>query len=135
GALIGSLGAAGVVKKIPLMRLAAIAIVVMAVPLWLLAVPMPWAAVIVVLAAFGVCAPFVNAPMMAVMTVRTPEPLRPKVMTAVVTIANVIGPLGFLAAGFGLQYVSLKVLFLLAARGSQSARSRSPPRCGRAAAC
>ena len=57
------------------------------------------------------------ATMMAVMTVRTPEPLRPKVMTAVMTIANVIGPLGFLAAGFGLQYVSLKVIFLLAAGG------------------
>jgi MFS family permease len=117
GALIGSLGAAGIVKKIPLMRLAAIAILAMAVPLWLLAMPMPWATVIVVLAAFGVCAPFVNAPMMAVMTVRTPEPLRPKVMTAVMTIANVIGPLGFLAAGFGLQYVSLKIVFLLAAAG------------------
>jgi MFS family permease len=117
GALVGSLGAVGVVKKIPLLRLAAIAIVAMALPLWLLAIPMPWAIVIVVLAAFGFCAPFVNAPMMAAMTVRTPEPLRPKVMTAVMTIANVIGPLGFLAAGFGLQYVSLKLVFLLAAGG------------------
>jgi MFS family permease len=117
GALVGSLGAAGVVKKVPLMRLAAVAIVAMALPLWLLAISMPWAVVIVVLSAFGFCAPFVNAPMMAVMTVRTPEPLRPKVMTAVMTIANVIGPLGFLAAGFGLQYVSLKLVFLLAAAG------------------
>jgi MFS family permease len=117
GALIGSLGAAGIVKKVPLMRLAAVAIVAMALPLWLLAIPMPWALVIVVLSAFGFCAPFVNAPMMAVITVRTPEPLRPKVMTAVMTIVNVIGPLGFLAAGFGLQYVSLKLVFLLAAGG------------------
>ena len=117
GALIGSVGAAGIVKKIRLMRLAAVGIVAMALPLWLLAIPMPWALVIVVLAAFGFCAPFVNAPMMAVITVRTPEPLRPKVMTAVMTIANVIGPLGFLAVGFGLQYVSLKLVFLLAAGG------------------
>jgi MFS family permease len=117
GALIGSLGVAGIVKKVPLMRLAAVAIIAMALPLWLLAIPMPWAVVIVVLAAFGFCAPFVNAPMMAVITVRTPDPLRPKVMTAVMTIANVIGPLGFLAAGFGLQYVSLKLVFLLAAGG------------------
>jgi MFS family permease len=121
GALVGSLGAAGIVKKVPLMRLAASAIVVMAVPLWVLAVPLPWAAVIVVLAAFGLCAPFVNAPMMAVMTVRAPEALRPKVMTAVMTIANVIGPLGFLAAGFGLQYVSLRLVFLLAATGFTAA--------------
>jgi MFS family permease len=117
GALVGSLAAAGIVKKMPLMRLAAIGILAMAVPLWILAVPLPWAAVIVVLALFGLCAPFVNAPMMAVMTVRAPEALRPKVMTAVMTIANVIGPLGFLAAGFGLQYVSLRLVFLLAAGG------------------
>jgi MFS family permease len=117
GALVGSLVAAGIVKKMPLMRLAAIGILAMAVPLWILAVPLPWAAVIVVLALFGLCAPFVNAPMMAVMTVRAPEALRPKVMTAVMTIANVIGPLGFLAAGFGLQYVSLRLVFLLAAGG------------------
>jgi MFS family permease len=117
GALIGSLAAANIVKKMPLMRLASFAIVAMALPLWLLAIPMHWALVIVVLAAFGVCAPLVNAPMMAVMTVRTPEALRPKVMTAVMTISSVIGPLGFLAAGFGLQYVSLKLVFLLAAAG------------------
>jgi hypothetical protein len=52
-----------------------------------------------------------------VLTVRTPETLRPKVMTAVMTISNVIGPLGFLAAGFGLQYVSLTPVFLLVAGG------------------
>jgi MFS family permease len=117
GALIGSLAAANIVKKVSLMRLASFAIVAMALPLWLLAIPMHWALVIVVLAAFGICAPLVNAPMMAVMTVRTPEALRPKVMTAVMTISSVIGPLGFLAAGFGLQYVSLKLVFLLAAAG------------------
>lgn len=117
GALLGSLGAAGVVKKVPLMRLAGIAIVAMAMPLWLLAIPSPWAVVIVVLAAFGFCAPFVNAPIMAVITVRPPEALRPKVMTAVMTLANAIGPLGFLAAGFSLQYVSLKLVFLVAAAG------------------
>jgi MFS family permease len=117
GALVGSLAAAGIVKKLPLMRLAAVAIVAMTAPIWILAVPLPWAGVIAVLAAFGLGSPFVNAPMMAVMTVRTPEPLRPKVMTAVMTIANLIGPLGFLAAGFGLQYVSLKVVFLITAAG------------------
>jgi hypothetical protein len=94
-----------------------IAIVVMALPLWLLAVQMPWALVVVVLAAFGFCAPLVNAPLIAVLTVRTPEALRPKVMTAVMTISSIIGPLGFLAAGFGLEYVSLTLVFLLVAAG------------------
>jgi predicted MFS family arabinose efflux permease len=117
GALAGSVLAAGIVKKVPLLKLAATAILVMALPLWLLAIQLPWALVIVVLAAFGFCAPLVNAPLLAVMTVRTPEALRPKVLTAVMTISGLIGPLGFLAAGFGLQYVSLKLVFLLAAAG------------------
>jgi MFS family permease len=117
GALVGSVIASQVVRKVPLMRVAAVAILAMALPLWLLAVQMPWWLVIVVLAAFGLCAPLVNAPMIAVLTVRTPEALRPKVMTAVMTSSGVVGPLGFLAAGESLQYVSLTVVFLVVAVG------------------
>ncbi len=117
GALVGSVIASQVVRKVPLMRVASVAILAMALPLWLLAVQMPWWLVIVVLAAFGLCAPLVNAPMIAVLTVRTPEALRPKVMTAVMTISGVVGPLGFLAAGESLQYVSLTLVFLVVAVG------------------
>jgi small neutral amino acid transporter SnatA (MarC family) len=70
-----------------------------------------------VLAAFGLCAPLVNAPVLAILTVRSPKPLRPKVITAVMTIAMVIGPLGFLAVGQALQHVSINVLFLAIAVG------------------
>jgi predicted MFS family arabinose efflux permease len=117
GALVGSVLASQIVRKVPLMRLAAVGILAMALPLWALAISMPWALVIVVLAAFGLCAPLVNAPMIAVLTVRTPEALRPKVMTAVMTISGVVGPLGFLAAAQSLQYVSLTVVFLVVAAG------------------
>ena len=117
GALVGSVLAAQIVRKVPLMRLAAVGILAMALPLWALAISMPWWLVIVVLAAFGLCAPLVNAPMIAVLTVRTPEALRPKVMTAVMTISGVVGPLGFLAAAQSLQYVSLTVVFLVVAVG------------------
>jgi MFS family permease len=117
GALAGSILASQIVRKVPLLRLAAIAIVAMALPLWLLIVSMPWWSVIVVIAAFGACAPLVNAPMIAVLTVRTPAALRPKVMTAVMTISGIVGPLGFLAAGFGLQYVSLTFVFVVVAAG------------------
>jgi len=117
GALAGSILASQIVRKIPLLRLAAVAIVAMALPLWLLIVSMPWWTVIVVIGAFGACAPLVNAPMIAVLTVRTPVALRPKVMTAVMTISGIFGPLGFLATGVGLQYVSLKFVFLVVAAG------------------
>jgi MFS family permease len=115
GALIGSLVAAQVVRKVPLLRLAGIAIVAMALPLWLLALDLPWPVVLVVLAAFGFCAPLVNAPVLSILTVRPPEALRPKVLTAVMTISVVIGPLGFLAVGLALQYVSMGVVFLVIA--------------------
>lgn len=117
GALAGSILASQVVRKIPLLRLAAVAIVAMALPLWILIVSMPWWTVIVVIGAFGACAPLVNAPMIAVLMVRTPAALRPKVMTAVMTISGIVGPLGFLAAGFGLQYVSLTFVFAAVAAG------------------
>jgi MFS family permease len=117
GALIGSLIAAQVVRKVALTRLAGLAILGMAVPLWLLAITMPWPLVLVVLAAFGIFAPLVNAPVLAILTVRTPAPLRPKVMTAVMTISMVIGPLGFLAVGLALQHVGMKGVFLAIAAG------------------
>jgi predicted MFS family arabinose efflux permease len=121
GALVGSLFAAQIVRKVKLTRLAGVAIVAMAVPLWLLALTLPWPAVMVVLAAFGFCAPLVNAPIFAILTVRVPPPLRPKVMTAVMTIAQVIGPLGFLAVGVALQHVGMQIVFLAIAAGFSAA--------------
>jgi hypothetical protein len=55
----------------------------------------------------------VNAPVIGVLTVRTPEALRPKVMTAVLTVATIAGPLGFLAAGEALRSVSLSTFFVV----------------------
>jgi predicted MFS family arabinose efflux permease len=117
GALIGSLLASQIVRKVPLLKLATAGILGMAVPLWLLAIDLPWPAVLVVLAAFGFCAPLVNAPVLAILTVRPPEALRPKVITAVMTISVLIGPLGFLAVGQALQYVGMRVVFLAIAAG------------------
>jgi predicted MFS family arabinose efflux permease len=117
GALGASILASQVVRKVPLLRLAAVGILGMAAPLWLLALDLPWPAVIVVLAAFGFCVPFVNVPVLAIVTVRPPEALRPKVVTAVMTISVVIGPLGFLAVGQALQYVGMTAVFLAIAAG------------------
>jgi MFS family permease len=112
GALLGSVIAVSIVRKVSLLKLAGGAILAIALPLWFLPIDMPWPLVIVVLAAFGVCAPLVNAPVMGLLTVRTPEALRPKVMTAVMTLSVVIGPLGFLAVGQSLEYVGMSVVFL-----------------------
>jgi MFS family permease len=117
GALVGSVVAAHVVKKIPLLRLAALSIVGMAAPLWLLLVTMPWYGVLFVLGAFGFFAPLVNAPMIGILTTRPPESLRPKVMSAVMTLASIAGPIGFVAAGQALKYVGLPTMFAIVAAG------------------
>ena len=84
----------------------------MPLPLWLLSIPMPWETAAVVLACFGFFVPIVNAPILGVLVVRTPAALRPKVMTAVMTVATLAGPLGFIAAAEALRYVSLTALFV-----------------------
>jgi MFS family permease len=113
GALAGALVAQQLAQKVNLLRLAAVALVLMPLPLFLLALPMPWPAAIFVVDAFAFFTPLVNAPIIGVLTVRTPEVLRAKVMTSVLTVATLAGPLGFLAAGEALRYVSLSVFFLV----------------------
>jgi len=113
GALAGALVAQQLAQKVDLLRLAGVALIAMPLPLFLLALPMPWPAAVVVVGAFTFFTPLVNAPIIGVLTVRTPEALRAKVMTSVLTLATVAGPLGFLAAGESLRYVSLGVFFLV----------------------
>jgi MFS family permease len=117
GAVIGSLVVSKLVQKVDLLKLAAYAIVAMPLPLFLLSISLPWAAAAVVVGAFGFFTPLINAPIIGVITVRTPVALRPKVMTAVMTVATVAGPLGFVAAGTALQHVSLSFVFLVVAAG------------------
>lgn len=113
GALVGAIVAQQLARKSDLLLLSAVAIVAMPLPLFFLAAHMPWGAAIVVVGAFAFFNPIVNAPIIGVLTVRTPVALRPKVMTAVMTVATMAGPLGFLAAGEALRYISLSTLFVV----------------------
>jgi MFS family permease len=115
GALLGALVAQQVTQKVDLLRLSAFAIVAMPLPLFLLAVELPWQAAMVVVGLFAFFSPLVNAPIVGVLTVRTPPALRPKVMTSVMTVATIAGPLGFLAGGFALAHVSVYTVFFVIA--------------------
>lgn len=112
GSLLGALLAQQLVRKVDLLKLAAVAIVAMPLPLWALAVKMPWEAAVVVFGAFALAGPLVNAPVLGILTTKPPEALRPKVMTAVMTMASGAGPLGFLGAGEALRVVSVQTLFV-----------------------
>ncbi|HEY7397768.1 MAG TPA: MFS transporter [Gaiellaceae bacterium] len=113
GALCGALAAQRLVRTVELPKLAAVAIVAMPLPLFFLAFSLPWTASIFVVAAAGFFTPLINAPMMGLLTVRTPEALRPKVLTAVMTVATLAGPLGFVVAGEALRYVPLSHFFVV----------------------
>ena len=99
GALLGSIGAVLVVKRLAPLKLAGLAIVAMTLPLWLLPLDLPAAGVMVVLFCAMLFAPLVNGPVIGVITARTPVDLRPKMMTALITVSTLTAPLGFLAAG------------------------------------
>jgi MFS family permease len=115
GALVGALAAQQLTQKLELTRLSAIGAVGLPLPIFLLATAIPWQAAMVVVAAIGLFQPLVNAPIVGILTVRTPPALRPKVMTAVMTVASLAGPLGFLAAGEALRWISVQTLFLVVA--------------------
>jgi MFS family permease len=117
GALLGSIAAQQLAQKADLLKLVAASIVAMPLPLWLLGIRIPWAAAMVVIGAFAFFTPLVNAPLIGIITTRTPPALRPKVMTAVLTLASAAGPLGFLVAGESLRWISLTTLFVLVAAG------------------
>ena len=113
GALLGAIAAQLLVRDVDLLKLAAVAIVAMPLPLFLLGFSVPWTAAILIVAAVGFCTPLVNAPLMGVLTVRTPEALRPKVLTAVLAVTSLAGPLGFVVAGESLRFVPLSTFFFV----------------------
>ena len=80
GAVVGSLLAIRLVTRIEPIRLGAGALLLLTLPIPLLGLTLPVAAVIAVLFASAAFGPIVNAPLLAVIVTRSPEALRPKVM-------------------------------------------------------
>jgi MFS family permease len=115
GALAGALAAHQLTQKADLLKLAAFAMLGMPLPLWLLAIAMPWGAAMVVVGVFSFFSPIVNAPIIGILTVRAPAALRPKVMSAVMTVALLAGPLGYLAASQAVSRMSIYAVFLVIA--------------------
>jgi MFS family permease len=99
GAVLGSAIAVKVVPRHDPIRLGALALVALTVPIPLLGLPLPVVGVMAVLFTSSLFGPLVNAPLIGVITMRTPEPLRAKVMTGVLTVALLAGPVGLLVVG------------------------------------
>ena len=117
GAVVGSVVAVKVVGRFEPLRLGATAFVALSLPVFLLALDLPVLGVMGALALSSFFGPLVNAPLIGVITTRTPEALRAKVTTAVITMALLAGPLGYLVAGPLLETWGPRPVFLLVASG------------------
>ncbi len=117
GAVVGSVIAVRVVGRYEPLRLGAVSFVALTLPIFALALELPVAGVMAALALSSLFGPLVNAPLIGVITMRTPESLRAKVMTAVLTTAMLAGPVGLLLAGPLLEAWGPRPVFLLVAVG------------------
>jgi predicted MFS family arabinose efflux permease len=117
GALVGSLFAVFAVRRMAPLRLAALAILAFAIPLWVLPFLPPAPVVVSALFVAMFFTPLVNGPTFAVLTARTPEALRAKVMTAVISVNTVAAPAGFVVAGQILERWGVAPLFACVASG------------------
>ena len=117
GAVCGMVIAMRVMPRVDPIRLGAVSLVALTLPIWLLLADLPVWGVVGALFVSSLFGPLVNAPLIGVLTIRTPEPLRPKVMTALVTFAMLAGPVGLLAAGPLLQQLGPQPVFGIVAAG------------------
>jgi hypothetical protein len=117
GALLGALAAYRAASRSSPLRLAALAAPWFALPIWTLAFAVPpWAAVSA-LAVSGLATPFLNAPIITLLTVRTPTALRGKVMTTTSTAEMAAGPLGYALTGPVFAGLGLAGAYALVAAG------------------
>jgi Major Facilitator Superfamily len=117
GALLGALAAYRVAPRYSPLRMASLAAPWFALPIWTLAFAIPpWVAV-AALAVSGFAVPFVNAPIITLLTVRTPPALRGKVMTTTSAAEMAAAPLGYALAGPVFAALGLGGAYALVAAG------------------
>jgi len=112
GSVLGSLAVMWIVSRWPGTRLLVGAMIVMSVALWPLPVPMPVVGVAASMFVFGFASMLFVPPFVSILTMRTPAPLRPKVMTAYMTMHTLAGPVGLALAGPSVQAFGLKPVFV-----------------------
>jgi predicted MFS family arabinose efflux permease len=111
GAIAGTILAVLVVQKVQPLKLGALGLVAFALPLWVLPFQPPWPVIVVALFVAMFFTPLVNGPILGVITARTPDGLRPKVMTALISANTLAAPLGYLVSGQLLERWGVVPLF------------------------
>jgi MFS family permease len=122
GALAGNVIAYRTLRRFDSLTWASVGLLVEAVPLWLLPLPLPAVAVGAALFASGLANGLVNPALHSILTLRPPAALRGKVMSAVLTLSQVGGPLALLAAGPALGAFGARPVFAVVAAVQTVAR-------------
>jgi MFS family permease len=99
GAIAGSVVVVKLLDRFKPLTLACGAMALLAVPLWIVAFSVPWPVVFGAVILTGVLVPFVNAPLMGIISTRPPAGLRTKVLTVVLTASGLGSPVGRLVVG------------------------------------
>jgi predicted MFS family arabinose efflux permease len=121
GAVVGSLLAVKALGRFDPLRLGAVALVAITLPVFVLVLDLPAWAIVAALFTSSLFGPLVNAPLIAMITTRTPAALRAKVMTSVLTFALLAGPVGLVVAGPILQAWGPHPVFGIIAAGQLAA--------------
>lgn len=117
GALIGLYGVMRYATKLPPVKMGAFAAVALALPLWLLALPLnAWEFGLVLLLS-GVFTPMLNAPLITLILLRTPERFRAQTIAFVMTANLLAGPLGYALSGPAMQAWGLRTMYIAVAGG------------------
>jgi MFS family permease len=116
GSIIGSLVAIPLASRMAPMTQATLGVVWVSAPLLLLGVALPEVGVMAVLFAAGLGA-VATPPLMSILTRRPPVELRAKVMSAMITLITLSGPLAVLGIGWLLESVDVRVILLALAIG------------------
>jgi predicted MFS family arabinose efflux permease len=99
GAVVGNVGSLRVTQRFDALLIASVAVLGQALPLWVLSARIPAAAVAATIFVSGVANGFANPSIHALLTLRVPPALRPKVVAAATTIFVVSAPIGLFIAG------------------------------------
>jgi len=114
GAVCGSVVAFRIVSRIDRLLVASVGEIGMTAPLWLLLIDQPAPAVVATMFVSGAANGVINAPIHAIVMLRTPRELRAKVWSVVIVLTAILGPPLLAATGPALESAGLRpTLFAL----------------------
>jgi MFS family permease len=107
GAVVGNVVAFRILGSVDRLLLASVGELGMALPLWLFLLHVPPAVLVAAMAAAGFANGLVNAPLHAILQLRTPRHLRTGFYSLAITATMVLGPVALVGTGPALEYVGV----------------------------